>query len=217
MAFPTVTLADYLQTVADLLHVTSAEGYGYWGQTMLTRFINDAKRERDLATGAYRTLVTLALTVGLDSYTFTNTAGLERAFDVNSITLIYGSERRLLGQLPFTLLTRDLRLWTNFQSFPIAWAKLNPYTVYLGPAPSQAYSTIWDVSSYTADFTLTTDTDALPYPYTEPIPYRAAQLAKINERQYDEAREFEQIFNEHITKAIAFKTGNVPDYYAISR
>jgi len=215
MAFPTVALSDYLQMTADLLHVSSADSYGYWWQAKLTRFINKGMQRRDLLTGGVRALVTVTLTVGIDAYTFTNTAGLENAFDVNSITLIYGNQRVLLGQVAFTELTRDQRTWTNWQSVPIKWAKLNPYTVYVGPAPSQAYSTIWDVSSYTTPLAALTDTDPLPYPYTEPIPYWAARLAKIDERQYEEANAFEEQFAMFISDAINAKTGMVPNYYNV--
>lgn len=217
MAFPTVALSDYLQMTADLLHVSAADAYGYWGQAKLIRFINDAKRKRDLLTGAYRTLVSLALTIGQEAYTFTNTAGMERAFDVNAIYLTYGNQRIVLGQVPFTELTRDQRVWTNYQSVPTKFAKLTPYSVYLAPTPGVAYATVWDVSSYTADLAATTDTDALPYPYTEPIPYGAAQLAKIDERQYDEADWFEDQFFSHLSEAVLAKTGVVPNYYRMQR
>ena len=214
MAFPTVALSDYLTITADLLHVSTAD-YGYWSQAKLIRYINRGMQRRDLLTGGVRTLVTVALVAGTDTYTFTNTVGLERAFDVNSITLIWGTERIVLGQRPFTELQTRYRTWTNLQSTPVAWAKLNPTTVILAPNPSQAFSTSWDVSLYSTPLALTTDTDPLPYPYTECVPYWAARLAKIDERQYDEAAAFEADFNRFVTDAINAKTGMVPNYYGI--
>lgn len=213
MAFPTVSLSDYLTQTADLLHVSSANSYGYWGEAKLTRFINRGMQRRDLLTGGVRTLVNVTLTVGQEAYVFTNTVGLENAFDINAITLVMGNARYPLGQLPFTELTRNFRQYTTMQSYPVAWAKLNAFTVYVAPLPSQAYVTTWDVSSYSTPLAVAADTDDLPYPYTEPVPYWAARLAKMDERQYEEAASFEEDFGRLIDDAINMKTGMVPNYY----
>ena len=217
MPFPTVTLADQLQATADLLHTSSARSYAYWGEAMLIRFINKAMRKRDVLTGGVRSLVTFALTASTDTYTFTNTAALANVFDVVSITLIFGARRMLLGNVPYTTLTRDQRFATNFTSYPVAWARYNPTTVIFGPSPVSAYSTIWDVNTYSTALVATTETDPLPYPYTECVPYGAAALAKIDEQQYDEAREFWEMFEAELTTAINARTGATPNYYTMQR
>ena len=115
------------------------------------------------------------------------------------------------------LTTRDQRFATNFTSYPVAWARYNPTTVIFGPSPVSAYSTIWDVNTYSTALVATTETDPLPYPYTECVPYGAAALAKIDEQQYDEAREFWEMFEAELTTAINARTGATPNYYTMQR
>jgi len=42
------------------------------------------------------------------------------------------------------------------------------------------------------------DPDPSPFPYTEPVVYWAAKLAKENQQQKDEAKDFELQFKERV-------------------
>ena len=138
---------------------------------------------------------------------------MERAFDVVSIVLIYNNLRLVLDQKPYTMLTAFVRPLTSYTSYPVAWAKYNETTAIFGPAPNQAYSTIWDVCVYSAALVNTTDTDAMPYPYTECIPYWAAHLACLAQRQFAEADYFGAKFEEEYDAAVNARTGITPSYY----
>lgn len=206
-----VTLADYRTALRELLHDPNDD---YWSLADKDIYLNRALQRRDLDTGGNRQLVTFTLTVGLDNYTLT-AIGLPNVFDIVGINLIFVSNRVILNNVGFRRLNRLYRPWTPYQAVCEGWARYGPNTIYFGPAPSFAYTTEWDCCVYSLPNTLVNpgDPDPLPYPYTEPVPYYAAHLAKINERQYDESEGFLEAYRERALLATNQRTGMVPSFY----
>ena len=191
------TLSTYLTKTRRLLHdlpgsyvpaPTSTVNAQYFNDADLTSFINSAIRQRDLWSGgsrSYRSAV--PLTIGQDAYNFTTMFPTETTLDVINIFLIYGSTRVALENPPFTDLTTKARALTGYQNRPWGFARYGANQVYIAPAPGSAYNADFDLSVLSTVMALTTDVDPLPFPYTEPVQYYAAYLAKINQRRYDEA------------------------------
>src|SRR5436190_1638581 len=92
-----------------------------------------------------------------------------------------------------------------------------PVTIYIAPAPSQAFTMEFDCAKYSSPLVLTTDADTLPYPYTEPVPYYAAYLFKLNERQNDEAQDFLDSFWMACAVATGERTGALRNAYTGDR
>ncbi len=204
------TLTDFLTDVRNLLHDPQD---AYWSQTQKTLWINKALQRRDRDTGANRVQINLALTAGVDTYTFT-TLGNTSVFDVVGINLIFTNLRIVLGQMSFTELNTYVRQYQPaYQFYPVKWCRYGPATVILAPAPAQAYVTEWDCCVFSAALVNLTDADVLPYPFTEPVPYYAAHLAKLNERQWDEAADFKQQYDAQIQTVLGDVTGLVPSMY----
>jgi hypothetical protein len=94
----------------------------------------------------------------------------------------------------------------------VAFARYGPAQFVIAPAPAIAYTLEVDCSQIVPkDYLVaTTDTDVLPAPFDAPVKYWAAREAKYNERAYDEAREFEDRFNDEVNRLDANKVGTIP-------
>lgn len=206
------TLGDHLAEVRRLLHDPSDR---MWSATDKVANINRAIRRRDADTGGNRILIPYTLVLDQDVYTL-SLLGNDNVIDVVGIFLITGGARRLMDNYSFTMLTTYWRTWTLATAEPIAWAKYNPTTIYVGPKPGMAYETEWDCCQENGtDLSLMTDQDPLPYPFTEPVPYYAAYLCKMNQRQFPEATTFKEQYFEALRTIEAGKAGMLPSGYPI--
>lgn len=218
MSAPTTSLSTYLGTLRRYLHDPNDQ---YFSQADKTAYLNQGIQQRDLDTGGNRSLFTFVTTAGVDNYTFDQLSGSSSntIVDVVAINLLYNSLRVVLDQLSFTMLNARVRTYSPpFQFAPCGWSRYGSNTVYLAPAPSLAYSIEVDAVIVAPPTTLTalTDTDPLLYPYTDPVPYYAAYLAKLNERQYDEADDFKNKYDMACLKAAAGRVGLLPTAYPTS-
>lgn len=205
----TTSLADFRTDLRYLLHDLSDS---IWSLAIKDSFLNKALQRRDLDTGANRTLITLALVAGTDTYSFT-TLGNTSVYDVVGIDLVYVSTRIVLDQRSYTELTAQKRPWTTYQGLPEAWCRYGPASVIFGPTPGSAYTTHWDCCVFSPPLIAVSDTDPLPYPWTQPVPYYAAYLAKMNEGQFDEAADFFRQYREQIDTAMNARVGMLPTAY----
>lgn len=138
-----------------------------------------------------------------------------QVFDVIGINLLYNNLRYVMGTMSFSELNATVRQYNPPLTWaPVRWARYGPNTVIFGPAPSIAYVTEWDCSVYSSPLVNLTDFDLLPYPYTKPVPYYAAYKAKLNERQYDEAESFKELYTNELAHATDSRVGMVTSMYA---
>lgn len=208
--FPQQDLSDYLAEVRRLVHDPNDV---YWSQADKTANINKAIKMRDVHTGANRTIISLTLTAGTDTYTL-STLGNARVFDVVGINLIYGGQRIVLGQKSYTKLNTLERTFTTSRNRPGAWCKYNTTTVILGPIPSIAFVTEWDCCVTMADLSSGTDVDTLTGIFTVPVPYWAAYLCKQNSDEPERATWFCDEYYKHIATCQGARSGMMPNAYA---
>ena len=184
----------------------------YWSTADLTAYLNSGMQERDLLSGINRNLYTLTLTAGTATYNFT-TVGNASIFDVVGITVRYGNLQVQLDQVSYTVLLKQYQPWTTYQYVPRAFARQGHSSVVLGPAPASAYVSVWDCCVYSPALVAGTDADPVPYPYTECVPYFAAYMAKLNERQIAEAQHYFERFQQHLGIAQSARVGLSPVAY----
>ena len=209
-AIGTVTLADYLDELRDLLHDPNDQ---FWSAVQKGNYINRARRQRDEDTAIQRSTINFALTVGTDTYTFA-TVGNGQIIDVIAITLIFGQTRVILDNVSLSTLNIRYRPSTQFQGWTAGWARQGPSTVIFGPNPSTAFATEWDCVVYGAPLISTTDADQVPYPYTKPVAFYAAYLAKMNERQRDEAMDFMEDYTRLVGESVNSRAPMIPSHYS---
>ena len=64
---------------------------------------------------------------------------------------------------------------------------------------------------------LASDADPLAYPYTKPVPYYAAYLAKVNQRRFDEAEVFFGYYIRHMRDIEGARVGQMVSAYTETR
>lgn len=90
---------------------------------------------------------------------------------------------------------------------PAAWAQYlqGPLgSFYIGPVPNGPYSLIMDTTALPAAMsaaTVATDVDAIPYPWSDAVPFYAASLALRGEKMVDEADAMLQQYEQYVSRA----------------
>lgn len=137
-----------------------------------------------------------------------------KIFDVVGLNLIYIAQRVVLLQFSFTKLNVFKRPWVPYQAIPEGWCRYGTSQVIIGPQPSLNYLTEWDCAMYSEPLVNLTDTDPVPFPYTiRLVPKYACYLAKMNERQYDEANLFLQSYMQEVDVSRNQRVGMLPSAY----
>ena len=203
------TLSDYLTETRRYLHDANAT---YWSDSDLTFYINKAIKQRDRDTGQNRSLVTFPLVVGTSTYALSSVSA--RAFDVVDIVLIYANVRLVLQQMSYTELSGQLLTVVSYNQQPAAFAKYGAGSIVFGPPPNNNYSTEWDCLVYSADLAAPTDPDPLPYPWTDPVPFKACEFAKQALGEYDLANQFRSQYSQRLQEVQSGARGQMaPNFY----
>jgi len=197
------TLSGYITEVRRLLH--DATGV-FWTDTELTDYINDARNRIVRDTGCLRYLETSAATINvetLDLTTLTLPSYAESILDVLNINLFWGNTRIPLRYLAWTDFNAQLRFWQNYTGRPIAFSLYGLTTVYFGPIPDQTYVIEIDAVVLPSALTSNSQNEQIPAPYTSPVKFYAAYLAKYKEQSYGEAEIFKVEYEKQARSVIA--------------
>jgi len=112
--------------------------------------------------------------------------------DTLNITVRWGTERYILGRVPFTKFQATVRSWVGYTQRPAICASYGQNQWYIGPIPDIGYTTEWDTIINPEELVNLTDVSVIQYPYTECVAYYAAHTAKYQEQSYKEAELFLQ-------------------------
>lgn len=212
------TLSTYITQTRRLLH--DANGT-FWSDSELTDYINTGRKKVSLDTACLRSLETVTLTSGTESYGVQLvTSKLDRCIDVVNIAVLWGNQRVPLMQMVWTDFQANMRVWANFQNMPAAYSKYGAPIgkIYIGPVPNQDYTSYWDVFYIPEDLESDSDTDELTWPFSDPVPYYAAYTAKHKEQAYGEASLYEQQYARKAAWAIQSTfTRVMPNPYALTQ
>ena len=127
----------------------------------------------------------------------------DNTLDILSVTIIWGNFRIPLNYMPFTELTSKLRMWTTWQQRPAAFSVFGQQTLYVGPLPDQIYVSEMDSVLLPNVLIDNTTVEQIAYPFTAPVAYYAARLAKIQEQSYAEAEMFFNMYKKRALDSIA--------------
>ena len=180
-------LSDYVTSTQRLLHDSTAN---YWSVAELVTYINEARNRVTLDTGCNRVLQTVTLTTAQEQYPYTLLPQGTSTVDVLNITVLWGTMRVPLNYMVFTEFNMKMRAWQSYNARPVAFTVYGNQNIFIGPIPDQNYVSEWDTVVLPPTLVNQTDTDTLMYPFTSPVPFYAAYLAKYKEQSYQEADKF---------------------------
>ena len=153
-------------------------------------------------TGCNRVLQTVNLTQAQETYAYSVLPSGVSTFDILNITILWGGLRVPLSYMPFTEFNLKMRAWQSFQSRPVAFTVYGGNTVYVGPIPDQTYASEWDTVVSPAVLSSPSTQDTIFFPFSDPIPFYAAYLAKYKEQSTEEANRFLQTYSMKVGAAV---------------
>lgn len=146
-------------------------------------------------------------------------SGVQSILGVNSISVSWGAMKPMLDRRTWTDFQANFRAWTTgYISQPAVWAQFGQGvngSVYLCPIPSEVLNMDWDVFCGPIALSSGTTPEAIPYPWTDCVPYYAAFLAYSNSQQSEKADGMLKIYNNQMKRARAMSDSSfIPSPYA---
>ena len=134
--------------------------------------------------------------------------GIKDVIQVRSIAVNFGgsqgSNQYMLENCDFSLLQAYYRFYgPNLVGNPAKWARYNN-NIYMRPVPSQAYPMQWDTVCSVIDLVTDSTVEALPYPFTDAVPYYAAYLALMNSQRAQDADNMFKLYEQFTRRARTF-------------
>ena len=197
------TITGYVAEVRRLLH--DATGV-FWSDTELTDYINSARDRVVRDSGCLRYLAPSSATYNVETLDLTSVtlpAYGQSILDVLNINLYWGNSRIPLRYLAWTDFNAQLRYWQNYTGRPVGFRLYGMTTIYFGPVPDQTYVIELDTIVLPVALTSSTQNDPIPAPFTSPVKFYAAYLAKYKEQSYGEAEIFKAEYMKQMQSAIA--------------
>ena len=193
------TLSNYITSTRRLLHDSNSN---FWTDAELTDYINSGRSRVAADTGCTRALQQYSLVTSQESYLFSALPQGASTLDVLNLTVLWGNMRIPLNYMPFTEFNAKMRVWQSFTSRPVVFSIYGGNTVFVGPIPDQTYVSEWDTVVSPPALVNPADIDTIQFPYSEPITYYAAYMAKYKEQSYQEAQMFHDEYKAKIFAAL---------------
>lgn len=135
--------------------------------------------------------------------------------DVLNINIYWGNTRIPLRYLPWTQFNAELRFWQNYINRPIAFSIFGQQQIYLSPVPDQVYTMELDTVILPTPLVNLMDSDSINDPYTNPVQFYSAYLAKYYEQSYGEAEIYKQEYLKQTQSVlVSTYTRRIPDPYS---
>ncbi len=138
----------------------------------------------------------------------TSGSGISSIFMVNSISLIFATFRYTTIRLSFSRYQAYVRNYTaGYLDVPVVFTQFAQGangSVYLYPLPNQQYQMEWDCCAIPNALAVDTDVEAIPYPWTDAIPFLAAYYAFSGKQRFTDADRMWQEFERFMKRARQF-------------
>jgi hypothetical protein len=218
-----VVLSTYILQVRRLLHDLNVQ---YWTDSELTDYINEGRNRVCKDTRCLRVQIPslVTLTQGTEQYSlstiqassaFTTNWNGYSIIDVMGINILWGTTRIKLAQLGWDRFDAQFRYWSSMQSRPVCYTRMGSLNIYIGPQPDQSYVSDWDVALQPPVLSSDTTPEPIPDPFTTPVKYYAAKLAKFRAQAIGESDMFSKMYVAQVkTEAVAFMGRYIPNFYA---
>ena len=198
-----MALYAYMQQTQRLL---DDKGEKTFNPADIITYINTARTQIAGEAQAPRYLTTLSTAASTQSYSFSSAASVTGTSGIAVVRMISISAGATLTMRPWAWF-QQYYLTSGSTGTPSAWAQLGQGesgTVYLYPTPTSVLTLSLDAVFYPSTLAQDTDTETLPYPFTDAIPYYAAYLALLSssdkERRGEAPKMWEQ-YTEFVARA----------------
>ena len=157
------------------------------------------------------------MVVGQEVYTFNSrssivqlTPGVSAVAGVLAIAVSWGSTRPALKRRSWDSFQAKWRSWAQgWLNNPIIWAQYGQgvgSSIYLAPIPTNPFNMEWDTYCAVNGLTSDTDPEAIPYPWTDCVPYYAAYRALFNAQRYPDAQQMYAEYQKYLVGAQKIST-----------
>ena len=208
-------MSDYLVATRRLLHDASGQ---FYSDNELQDYINEARVRIVRDTGCYRKLQSIALTAGKEIYTFSTDfpLGLD-TIDVMGLSVIWGQTRIACSYLAWGEFQVRVRAWTNQLGQPSVFSTYGQTSMYVGYVPDQTYTAEADTVVAPPNLVPLTGggstnaigvgsasitSEIIPIPFTSPVPFFAAHLAKFKEQSWADSDSYLKKYTEEAQRAL---------------
>lgn len=218
-------LNNYLNLTGLLLQNPASPSTLY-STANLTTFINEARGQLAGDSESVRVQGAISTVVGQRVYQFANI----NVTSVAGVAGVFNVRQMMIGQASGTVWVRPRSFeWFTFYRLnnpvppsgpPNEWSQYAQGEIgsfYLDPLPDSIYNLTLDCTCVPISLVLDTDPEAIPYPWTDCVPYFAAYLAllasQVPARQADADRMLQR-YNEFKDRARKYSTpGVLPTIY----
>ena len=210
-------LTAYLTQTQRLLQNPPASQQLY-STSDLTAYINLARGQLALEEACIRVLGTLSITSATNPYAFTSivtsgTTGVQGVNLVRMATYNVSGGQKFIVPRPWEWYNRYLACQISIANAPpqqwSQYAQGSKGSLYFYPVPDTTYSVNLDTVCYPINLTLDTDPEAIPYPWTDAIPYYAAYFAYMSAQREDDADKMFAKYEIFATRARKLSTPEV--------
>lgn len=218
-------LNAYLTATQNLLQNPGAPSTLY-STANLTSYINTARGQLAGEGKCIRVLGSISTVAGQRNYNFSGVS-VSSVSGVAGIINIRSIQYNIAGAEGMRWINARGWTWFNFyhmnnptpsQGAPNEWAQFGQGTsgsFYIDPPPDTSYTLICDATCYPVNLADDSTPEAIPYLWTDAVPYFAAYLAFLSAqspaRQNDAARMFEH-FETFVQRAREYSTPDVNAY-----
>lgn len=138
-----------------------------------------------------------------------------QTLDVVNINLYWGNTRIPMRYLSWTDFNAQLRFWQNYIGRPIAFSVFGQQQIFISPVPDQVYTVEIDSVILPTALTTASPTDNINDPYTTPVQFYAAHLAKYYEQSFGEAEIYLQQYKQKLQAVlVSVYTRRMPNPYS---
>ena len=220
-------LTTYLLATRSLLQLPGSNSTSLYSDVDLTRFINTARGQVAGEGECIRVHGTIPTVVGQESYTFAAinvgapaTTGVRGVINIQSMHYVVGNGQLWLTPRAwawFSLYNRNNaapqpgppKEWAQFGQGAapsgVANTQVNGGSFYISPLPDDIYTLNCNTICYPQALVLDSDVEALPYYWTDAVPFFAAYFAlmsaQTNARMADAAQMYKGHYNEFMSRA----------------
>jgi len=217
-------LTAYLTATQNLLQNPAAPTPLYAPAT-LTAYINSARAQLAGESKAVRFMGSLALSIGVNAYPFSSitltgaaAAGLAGVLDVETLWYSVGQGQKWIRQRPWPWFARyelsnpvppsgPPTVWAQFGQGAAGQTSPNPVgggSLYISPLPDYTYTVPVDAVCYPIPLVDDTTPEAIPYLWTDAVPYYSAYLALMSAQtnaRMEQAKAMYGLYEEFVKRA----------------